>query len=58
MNLVGDGFSAVFRDFNPKSNVNRRETVMSFVLTPFANNGDCTFFIELVGNRTAILFIK
>ena len=37
-----NGFLAGFRDFNPKSDVNRRETVMSLTLTPFAKKGGCT----------------
>ena len=42
MDLKLNGFLAGFRNFNPKSYVNRRETVMSLPLTPFANNADCT----------------
>ena len=58
MDLISNGFLADFRDFYPKLYVNQRETVMSLTLTLFANNGYCTFFIKLVGNRTIILFIK
>ena len=57
MDLVNNGFLAFFCDFNLKAYVNQRETAMSLTLTPFANNADCTVFIELVGDRTTILFI-
>ena len=56
--LVSNGFLAGFRHFNSKSYVNWRETVMSLTLTLFANNADCDFFVERVGDRTTIFFIK
>ena len=46
MNLVSNGLLAGFRDFNPKLYVDWREAIMSLTLMPFANNEDCTFFIE------------
>ena len=49
MDLVNNGFLAGFRDFNRKSYVNRRETIMTLTLTLFGNNADCTFFIKPVG---------
>ena len=58
MDLVSNGFLAGFHDFNPKSYVNRRETVMSLTLTPFVNNAYYTTFIKLAGDRTTILFIN
>ena len=58
MNLFSSGFLASFCNFNLKSYVNRLETVKLLTLTPFANNGDCFFLIELVGDQTTILFIK
>ena len=58
MDLIINGFLAGFRNFNSKSYINRRETVTSLTLTLFAHNADYIVFIELVEDRTTILFIN